>query len=107
MGAEFDAYANADHEIDEGDGVQGDAGQSHSANDVGDDHSDGEGDEEARGYGAEEEGREEEDDSEGGADEGAREADDGGVLVKEDVEFGIREDLDTLAFADSVCDTSG
>ena len=68
MSAEFNGYADADYEIDEGDCVKGDGEEGHGADDVGYDHGDCEGYDEGCGDGTEKEGGEEEYDSEGGAD---------------------------------------
>lgn len=107
MRAELNADANADDEIDERDGVQADFREGHGADDVDYDHGDCEGDDQACGDGAEQDGGEDEDDGEGGAEEGAGEADDGGVLIEEDVEFGVGEYFDGLVFADCVGDAAG
>jgi hypothetical protein len=61
--AEFDGDADADYDVYEGDGVEGDADEAHCADYVDDGHEDGEGDGEACGEGAEEDGGEEEDES--------------------------------------------
>lgn len=58
--AEFNTDADADDDVNEGDGVEGDVGQGHGASDVNDDHADGHGDDEACCDGAEEEAGDEE-----------------------------------------------
>ncbi len=96
MGAEFDGDADADDEVDEGDGVEADGGEGHDAEDVGDDHGDCEGYDQPCSEGAEKEGGQEEDDCDGGAEERACEGDYRGVLVEEDVEFAVGENGDGL-----------
>lgn len=63
MSAELDADADADDDVDETDGVERDVGESHRADDVRDDHCDGDGDDETCCHRAEEEGNDEEDES--------------------------------------------
>ena len=103
MRAELDGYADADDEVDEGDGVEGDVGQSHDADDVGHYHGYCDCEDEGCGDAAEEDRREEEDYGEGGADEGSREAYYTRVLVEEDVEFGVGEYFDVLVVGYCVC----
>lgn len=96
VGAEFHGDADADDEVDERDGVEGDVCEGHGAADVDERHDYSYGNDEGGADAAEEDGADEEADGDGGADEGHRQLDDRGVLVEEDVEFGVGEDGEAI-----------